>query len=620
MQKHGCNLSFVLFCFFMLQVAHAQNNAPIHPVDGEYITEWLVLGPFFPDDLDKDFLVGAGGEANVHPEAGDAVISAQGDTLRWRRHFSLSSIINLDQAVTQRDSMTVYAFSILQSAAEEKVQFLLGSNNGVAVWINGEQVHHNPVDRNVTVDEDVFEASLKAGANRCLIKITEIGGTSGFAVRAFPANRLVAATPVIGLWVDRTGSITQSGITSRWLGGQNWKYHAGNNADWADPEFDDSSWELVNPELRPNELHKSGWQGVGWFRLHIVIDSTLFNKPLGLSISQAGASQLYLDGTLIYTFGEHSDDWTGVPKVLSFEGKKRHVIAVRYSNFSSKKFQKAGFDSGFHIRLGNVNQMAEDRIGKERTLIGYQMFFTSLPLTVGILHLILFAFFPGLRQNLFFAIFLFFYAAAIFFDYQASLSTDIGQQLFFLRMHRAANVLFILFQLRFAYSLFYRDLPKQFWIISLAAFILGVRAIYKPLENYELFLIVTMPIIVIEINRVILIALFKKREGAWIIGLAFLVYYFFSTFDALMDAGIIVPFREMENPYAFGSIGFFIAMSVYLSRDFARSKMPIEQEKLALDLSVNGYHSWYQLYEKMAGELRVEYQENGKSETLSLGQ
>ena len=29
-------------------------------------------------------------------------------------------------------------------------------------------------------------------------------------------------------------------------------------------------------------------------------------------------------------------------------------------------------------------------------------------------------------------------------------------------------------------------------------------------------------------------------------------------------------------------------------RDLARNKMPIEQEKLALDLSVNGYHSWYQ--------------------------
>jgi len=46
-----------------------------------------------------------------------------------------------------------------------------------------------------------------------------------------------------------------------------------------------------------------------------------------------------------------------------------------------------------------------------------------------------------------------------------------------------------------------------------------------------------------------------------------------------MDEGIIVPFREMQNPYAFGSIGFIIAMSVYLARDFARTnKRIVEQE------------------------------------------
>ncbi|MCH8981649.1 hypothetical protein IH922_06495, partial [candidate division KSB1 bacterium] len=466
MQKHGRNLSFVLFCLFMLQVAHAQNNVPIHPVDGEYIKEWLVLGPFFPDDLEKDFLVDGGGEANIEPKEGDTVVTAQGDTLTWKRYQSQSSIIALRQVVGHYEQATAYAFCTLRSEAERKIQILLGSDDGASVWINGQQVHHNPVDRALTLDEDMFEADFLAGANRCLVKVSSGLGHWGFAMRAFPHNQPVLGTPKFFLSSDHL----KDGI---WLPAFLWKYHPGDNEEWADPEFDDTSWELVRPGLKPNELPKSGWQGVGWFRLHIVIDSTLFNKPLGLSISQAGASQLYLDGTLIYTFGEHSDDWTGVPKVLSFDGKKRHVIAVRYSNLSVKKFHSAGWNAGFFLRLGNVNQMAEDRIRKERTLIGYQMFFTSLPLTIGILHLILFAFFPGLRQNLFFAIFLFSYAAAIFFDYQASLSTDIGQQLFFLRMHRAVNALFVLFQLRFVYSLFYRDLPKQFWIISLAAFCLG---------------------------------------------------------------------------------------------------------------------------------------------------
>jgi len=555
----------------MLVVAHAQNDVPIHTVDGEYISEWLVLGPFFPNDLDKDFLVDVGGEANIKPKDGETVVIAQGDTLTWKLHQTNRHIVDLLNVVGDYDYATAYAFCILKRNVVGKNQILLGSDDGVAVWINGKRDHYNPVSRSLFLDHDVFEADLKEGTNRCLVKVSQEIGNWSFAMRTFPRNKPVLVTPKFFLSSDDLkDDILLYSIQ--------WKYHPGDNEEWAKSDFDDSSWDLVNPELRSNELPKSGWQGIGWFRLHIVVDSTLINKPLGLSIWQAGVSQLYLDGTLIYTFGEHSGDWTGVPKVLTFDGKKRHVIAVRYSNLSVKKFHGAGYNSGFFLRLGNVNQMTEDRTHREGTLIGYQMFFTSLPLAIGLLHLILFAFFPGLRQNLYFAIFLFFYAATLFFDYQSSLSTDIGQNLFFLRMHRAVFPLFLLFQLRFVYSLFYENLPKQFWIISLVAFSLGVLAIYKPAENFELFSIVTMAIF-IEIIRVILLSLLKKREGAWIIGLAFFVFLIFSTFDGLMDAGIIVPFRKMENPYAFGSIGFFIAMSVYLSRDFARTnKKIIEQE------------------------------------------
>jgi len=353
-----------------------------------------------------------------------------------------------------------------------------------------------------------------------------------------------------------------------------WKYHSGDNEEWANPDFDDSSWELVRSVLRPNELPKNGWQGVGWFRLHIVFDST-FIKPLGLSIMQAGASQLYLDGTLIYTFGEHSDDWTGAPKVLIFDGKKRHVIAVRYSNLTVNKFHSAAWSAGFALQLGNIDRMAEDRIRTERIFIGYQMFFTSLPLGIGLLYLILFAFSPGLRQNLYFALFLFSFAATVFFDYQASLSTHWGQTLFYLRMHRAVNILFALFLLRFLYSLFYKAVPKQFWIISLVAFSFGALAIYKPNDNFELYNIAIGLTVGLESIRVIILALFKKKKGAWIIALAFLVFWIFGALDQNEEG----PFGYMQNPYAFGSIGFIIAMSVYLSRDFVRSnKKIVEQE------------------------------------------
>jgi serine phosphatase RsbU (regulator of sigma subunit) len=570
MQKIEHLLSFVLFCVFMLPAVYAQNVVPIHGIDGEYIREWLVLGPFFPDDLETDFLAGVGGEANIEPKEGDSLIMG-GDTLIWKRYQSNGDIVDLLELVGNYEYATLYAFCMVQSEAEQKVQILLGSNDGASVWINGEQVYHNPVYRWLTIDEDMFEANLLAGANRCLLKVSQYYGDWSFTIRAFPQNQPVLVTPLFYLSSDdlNFGIPLTNGL---------WKYHSGDKEEWAEPDFDDSSWELVNPLLRPGESPKSGWPGVGWFRFHVLVDSSLINKPLGLSIWQAGETQLYLDGTFMYTLGKEGEKLSGVPKLLTFDGRKRHVIAIRYSNMFVKKFHRAGFDSGFSIQLGQVSQMAENRIHQERILTGYQMFFTSLTLAIGILHLILFVFFPGLRQNFFFALFLFSYAAAIFFDYQNLLSTDIGQRVFSFRMHCAVLPLWVSFQLRFVYSLFYKKLPKQFWIIMLVALILGVLAVYNPGDNFKFFGI-TYIVLYIEIIRVILMALLKKQEGAWIIGIAFLVFFFFGALDTLVDKGIIIIFREMENPYAFGSISFFIAMSVYLSRDFARTNKKLAEQE-----------------------------------------
>ncbi|MBD3402427.1 M3 family oligoendopeptidase [candidate division GN15 bacterium] len=55
-------------------------------------------------------------------------------------------------------------------------------------------------------------------------------------------------------------------------------------------------------------------------------------------------------------------------------------------------------------------------------------------------------------------------------------------------------------------------------------------------------------------------------------------------------------------------------------RDQAKQKMAPELESLALDLSVNGYHAWNKLYDKMAGDLTVAFEEKGETRTLSLGQ
>jgi pepF/M3 family oligoendopeptidase len=55
-------------------------------------------------------------------------------------------------------------------------------------------------------------------------------------------------------------------------------------------------------------------------------------------------------------------------------------------------------------------------------------------------------------------------------------------------------------------------------------------------------------------------------------------------------------------------------------RQMARKKMSVEKEALALELAVDGFHAWNRLYDKMAGELTVDFVSDDKVEQLSLGQ
>lgn len=52
----------------------------------------------------------------------------------------------------------------------------------------------------------------------------------------------------------------------------------------------------------------------------------------------------------------------------------------------------------------------------------------------------------------------------------------------------------------------------------------------------------------------------------------------------------------------------------------AKEKLPVEQEILINDLSVNGYSSWGQIYNSLVGKMSIEHTENGETKKLSMGQ
>lgn len=55
-------------------------------------------------------------------------------------------------------------------------------------------------------------------------------------------------------------------------------------------------------------------------------------------------------------------------------------------------------------------------------------------------------------------------------------------------------------------------------------------------------------------------------------------------------------------------------------RSKAKEKLPLEQEILINDLSVNGYSSWGQIYNSLVGRMSIEHTEGGETKKLSMGQ
>jgi serine phosphatase RsbU (regulator of sigma subunit) len=353
-----------------------------------------------------------------------------------------------------------------------------------------------------------------------------------------------------------------------------WKYHPGDPAvagEWAQPDFDDSSWELVGPELRPNELPKSGWDGVGWFRLHIVTDSTFSQGSLGITGNHSGSIQIVWDGKLESEILDFR-----LPMNLPVGGMGEHVMAVRCAIPSINLIHEEGSPAGFFIRLGNSASI----LGTLLEQRSEQMFFTALTLAFGLLHLILFLFSPSARGNLYYSILLFIFAAVTYVDIHSSyLARDVESALDYLRIHRALVPLSSIFFLRFVYSIFYTKCPRQFWLFTLLFIGVGILLAFEPQTQYHYYVILST-IAQLEVIRVIVAAILEKKDGAWIFATGIFIFGVFGSYDALLDLDLLAPINQITNAYYFGLFGLFIASSVYLARDFSRTTQKlVEQER-----------------------------------------
>ena len=92
-----------------------------------------------------------------------------------------------------------------------------------------------------------------------------------------------------------------------------WRFHTGDDAHWADPEFDDAGWETVDLTPLPGahdpdvglEGYVAGWgarghaayAGYGWYRIRLAVDAALGDTlAISAPLEVDDAYELFVDG------------------------------------------------------------------------------------------------------------------------------------------------------------------------------------------------------------------------------------------------------------------------------------------------------------------------------------
>ena len=191
-----------------------------------------------------------------------------------------------------------------------------------------------------------------------------------------------------------------------------WRYRAGDNPVWAQPDFDDSRWDTLTPTRPRRELPAAVGRGISWLRLRFQLSDSLQGHALAVSSYQLGACEVYLNGRLVLRQGQLNADPTRVisrgrfpaPGEVPAGGPSVQVLAVRYAPWQPPMLGGISHQAQLLLQLFTTQQFREDEV---RQRAGATVFLVAMGVfaLLSLLHVAFFRYNPAQRANLYFAFF-----------------------------------------------------------------------------------------------------------------------------------------------------------------------------------------------------------------------
>ncbi|AMJ65668.1 hypothetical protein AXW84_09680 [Hymenobacter sp. PAMC 26628] len=408
------------------------------------------------------------------------------------------------------------------------------------------------------------------------------GLLGGPAARAAPPLGAPAADTLLRL----TAAQVNSAATQRLDDTGRWRYRPGRPPGWASPATSDRDWRPANPDFLVGQ-EPPGWRGTGCFRLRFTLDPALLGQALGLAVLQQGASEIYLDGQRLGSFGTVGTTarttrgleprYRMLPFMLRTAGP--HLLAVRYARFGAWPPPYGGFS--LRVAPAGPLQAKQLRVMRLRSLHLVNLTGTGV---LALLHFFLFLFYRPRRANLYFSLYAGMLTATSLLVYFRATEMDVallmGLQLGF----EVATLLNTALLLAFLYSVCEGYLPWR-WL----ALVLGLRAVqvglwlWHPASQAQewprqplLLAIFVLPWA--DMLRVLGRALRRRQPGIGLVAVgvaATILVQVLATYDVFK---LWPPGSSLAHALTmqFGFLLLPVCMSVYLAREFAATRRSLE--------------------------------------------
>lgn len=364
--------------------------------------------------------------------------------------------------------------------------------------------------------------------------------------------------------------------------GNIWKYHSGDNHNWADPNFNDSSWETTASTMNSFEPSPKEFTGKGWFRLRLTIDSSLINKPLAFDIWLAGAAEVFSNGEKVLTFGKILEDSTvenatpTFPSIIKFD-KTNNLIAVRYYNDLHDMMAEKNFSPGFLVRFGYPSNTINSRYENISLTTGLRNVFITISLVLALLHLFLFIFDTSQKQNYFYFLFLLFFSLFLYITLTPNYGNNVQILFMFYRAVPLVLIITILFGSTTINSI-YRKMGRKYKFIVILGLLLGYLGYL--FGTVWVWYLTYAYIIAVSIwgSHVLYSPEYSRNSASdWILRFGFGLMALLGVYQMLLSLGIVGSLFGIRMPFTYGVIMFILSMSISLAYDYVSTSKSLKK-------------------------------------------